>query len=135
MTELRHRAAGEVFEDHLRLAQERDVESDIERNFATDCVILTGRGSFRGHDGIRRLARALDEELPRGEWRYRVKLVEGHAAYLEWSADSGDAVVEDGADSFFITDGKVVAQTIHYTVRAPDGQILIGPDGKRPQGH
>lgn len=131
MNELQKRTTHEVFEDHLRLAQERAFEEDIARNFAADCVVLTGRGTFRGHDGVRQLALALEEELPTGDWNYRITLVEGNAAYLEWSADSGDAVVDDGADSFFIEDGKVIVQTIHYTVRGRDGQVLIGPDGTR----
>jgi len=125
------RTTREVFDDHLRLAQDRAFDEDIERNFAADCVVLTGRGTFRGHGGLRTLARMLADELPAGRWEYRVRLVEGNAAFVEWSADSGDAMVDDGADSFFILGGRIVAQTIHYTVRAPDGRILIGSDGKR----
>jgi hypothetical protein len=127
-----HRAPAEVFEDHLRLAQQHAAEEDIERNYAPDCVALTGRGVFRGHSGIRQLARMLEDELPEGRWHYRVQLVEGRAAYLEWSADAGDAVVEDGADSFVIENGQIVVQTIHYTVRDRDGNVLIGPDGRPP---
>ncbi len=132
MTEHSVRTPREVFDDHLRLAQERAVDADLARNFDPDCVVLTGRGTFHGHAGLRRLARMLDDELPRGRWNYRVRLVQGGVAYLEWSADSGDAIVDDGADSFVIVDGRVVAQTIHYTVRSPDGRVLIGPDGRRP---
>ena len=132
MADLDRRTTREVFEDHLRLAQARAVDEDIARNYSPDCVILTGRGKFRGHDGVRRLAEMLDDELPRGGWTYRVRLVEGDAAYLEWSADSGDAVVDDGADSFFVLDGRIVVQTIHYTVRSPEGEVLVGPDGSRP---
>ncbi|NIJ11471.1 hypothetical protein FHU38_001815 [Saccharomonospora amisosensis] len=126
------RSPREVFEDRLRLAQQRDFEEGIARNFAPDCVALTGSGVFHGHEGLRRLAEMLADELPTGRWNYRVQLVEGNVAYLEWSewsADSGDAVVDDGADSFVIADGRVVAQTIHYTVRSPTGDVLIGPDG------
>ncbi|WP_228812020.1 MULTISPECIES: nuclear transport factor 2 family protein [Nocardia] len=125
------RTTGEVFDDHLRLAQVRDVDTDLERNYAHDCVILTGRGVYHGHDGVRSLADALAAELPEGRWHYRLRLVEGTMAYLEWSADAGAAAVEDGADSFLIVDGKIATQTIHYTVRAPDGRIVIGPDGRR----
>jgi hypothetical protein len=128
---LDERTPREVFDDHLRLAQQRAFDEDMIRNFAPDCVVLTGRGTFRGHEGLRKLAQMLDDELPTGEWTYRVRLVEGDVAYLEWSADSGDALVDDGADSFVIVDGRIVAQTIHYTVHSPDGQILVGSDGQR----
>lgn len=47
----------------------------------------------------------------------------GRFAFLEWTATETGAKVEDGADSFVIEDGKIVAQTIHYTVHFADGHI------------
>jgi hypothetical protein len=35
------RSTEHVFEDHLALAQRGDVEADLARNFAPDCVLLT----------------------------------------------------------------------------------------------
>lgn len=130
MNTLSDRTPGEVFDDHLRLSQDRAFAEDIIRNFDPECVVLTGRGIFHGHPGLRELARMLEEDMPSGRWDYRMWLVAGNAAFLEWGVDSGERVVDDGVDSFFIVDGKVVVQTIHYTVRAPDGRVLIGPDGK-----
>ncbi|MER7459607.1 nuclear transport factor 2 family protein [Micromonospora sp. NPDC126480] len=113
---LRSRSALEVFEDHLRLADAHDFENDIARNVAPDVVVLERRGVFRGHDGVRELARLLEEELPGGRYTYTNKLVEGRVAFLEWTARGGGARVRDGADSFVIEQGWIVAQTIHYTV-------------------
>jgi hypothetical protein len=62
---LRARSSEEVFEDHLRLAGEHRFEEDIERNVSPDCVVLERRGVFRGHDGVRELARLLDEATRR----------------------------------------------------------------------
>lgn len=45
-------------------------------------------------------------------------LVAGEMAFLEWTAASKKAIVEDGADSYLIRDGRIVAQTIHYTISA-----------------
>lgn len=81
-------------------------------------MILTGRGGFRGQDGLHRLNRLLIEELPGAEFEYRTRLVEGELAFLERTAHAKGAVVEDGADSYVIRDGRIVAQTIHYTVGA-----------------
>jgi hypothetical protein len=39
-------------------------------------------------------------------------------AFLAWTAEVEHARVRDGADSFIIKDGWIVAQTIHYTVEA-----------------
>ena len=113
---LRRRSAAEVFEDHLRLAVEHRFSEDIERNVSPDVVIMDRRGIFRGRNGARELARLLEQELPNAPYLYTNRLVEGRVAFLEWTAEAEHARVRDGADSFVIEDGWIVAQTIHYTV-------------------
>jgi hypothetical protein len=110
------RAAREVLEDHLRCRSRHAVEADIARNYAADVVLLTGQGVFRGHDGVRRSAALLHARLPWAAYEYRTVLLEGEVAFLEWAARSAAAVVEDGADSFVIRGGRIIIQTIHYTV-------------------
>jgi SnoaL-like domain len=132
MDNLSQRSAVEVLDDHLRLASENDLEADLARNVAEDIVVLTARGVFHGHPGVRGLARQLMDEVPSGEWRYRQRLVEGRVAFLEWTVDSGPFRVCDGADSYLIEDGKIKAQTIHYTVSDEQGRVLIRADGTRP---
>jgi hypothetical protein len=58
----------------------------------------------------------LREEMPGATFEYTTQLLEGEAAFLEWTARSESVRVTDGADSFFIRDELVVAQTIRYTV-------------------
>jgi hypothetical protein len=48
-------------------------------------------------------------------------LVVGNYAFLEWRGDAERVTVEDGADSFVIHDGRIVMQSIHYTVRHRTG--------------
>jgi hypothetical protein len=110
------RSAREVFDDHLWQGKCGSVDDDCARSYAEDVVILTGHGVYRGHDGVRHLARILREKLPGATFEYRTRLVEGEVCFLEWTARSEKARVEDGADSFCIRDGLIVAQTIHYTV-------------------
>ena len=110
------RSAAEVFDDHLRLRQEGDLDNDLARNYAEDVVLLTGFGVFRGHDGVRSAAARLRRQVPGSRYAYRVRLVEGELAFLEWGAISDRTRVEDGADSYLIRDGRIRAQTIHYTV-------------------
>jgi len=92
------------------------VEEDIQQNYAEDVIILTGVGTFRGHDGIRQTAANLHHYQPNATYFYRTKRVEDDIAFLEWTSESTVGNVRDGADSFVIRDGKIVAQTIHYTV-------------------
>lgn len=116
------RTAAEVFQDHLRESQSGTIEQDLARNYAPELVVLTGRGVYRGHDGLRALASVLRDELPDATFQYRTRLVEGEMAFLEWTAQAGAACVEDGADSYLIRDGQILAQTIHYTVRKVAGK-------------
>ena len=133
MTEdLTRRSAQEVLDDHLRLAAEGDLEGDIERNVAQDIVALTGRGVFRGHEGVRELAGQLMEEIPSGNWTYGRQFAEDRIAFLEWTVDSGPFRIPDGADSYLIENGKITAQTIHYTVTDAQGNVVIRSDGTRP---
>jgi hypothetical protein len=125
MEDLSTRTAQEVLDDHLNLTErfgveetwQRIVEEDIRRNVSEDIVILINRGTFRGHEGVRELARMLGEELPEHRaFEYTYRAVEGRVAFLEWAYEDANVRVRDGADSYLIEDGKIVAQTIHYTV-------------------
>jgi hypothetical protein len=122
---LSSRTAQEVLDDHLNVTEhfgaEEDwrsiVEEDIRRNISGDIVILINRGTFRGHEGVRRLAQMLGEELPeQRSFEYTYRAVEGRMAFLEWAYEDDNVRVRDGADSYLIEKGKIVAQTIHYTV-------------------
>jgi hypothetical protein len=113
---LRARRAEEVFDDHLHLAADHRFAEDIQRNVAPDVVILERRGIFHGREGALELARLLEEELPDAPYVYTNRLVAGRIAFLEWTAEAAATRVIDGADSFVIENGWIVAQTIHYTV-------------------
>lgn len=129
--DLAARSTREVYEDHLRLADEGDLEGDLARNVAEDVVVLTGRGVFRGHAGVRELARQLMTEIPSGRWTYVTRLFEGPMAFLEWTVDEGPFRIRDGADSYLVEGGKIRMQTIHYTVEDDRGRVLIRADGTR----
>jgi hypothetical protein len=125
MEDLTIRTSQEVLDDHLNLAEnwgeevgfEHILEEDIRRNVSEEIVILINRGTFHGHEGVRHLAHMLGEELPEHRsFEYTYRAVEGRMAFLEWAYEDDEVRVRDGADSYLIEDGKIVAQTIHYTV-------------------
>lgn len=109
------RSAAEVLEDHLRCRAEGDVEGDLARNYAANVVVFTARGRFDGHDGVRRLSRMLNAHVPH-DFEFPIKLAGGRFAYIEWRARRPGLSVEDGADSFVIEQGRIVFQSIHYSV-------------------
>lgn len=131
MKNVMHRSAREVLDDHLRESKEGSIEADLARNYSHDLVVLTGRGVYRGHDGLRQLGEFLRKELPDGSFEYQTVLVDGEMGFLEWTGRSAAARVDDGADSYLIRNGKIVVQTIHYTVKplptTPD--VRGRPDG------
>ena len=119
-----------MLDDHLNVAKpfggegdvERLVEEDLHRNVSEEVVVLTNRGTFRGHEGVRQLAQMLMEELAeQRSCEYTYKAVEGRMAFLEWAYEDDSVRVRDGADSYLIEEGKIVAQTIHYTVEQKRG--------------
>lgn len=111
-----YRSTQEVFDDHLNKRMRGEVEADIGSNYAEDVVLMTGTGVYRGRDGVRASAEELNHYLPEADFEYRTRLVEGEFAFLEWTGRSPKGTVCDGADGFVIRDGRIVAQTIHYTV-------------------
>ncbi len=112
----RRRGAAEVVDDHLRSRKEQRIEDDLT-NFAPDVVVLCARGIYRGYAGLRRLWQDIDEQIPAGRFSYGHPVAEGEAAMLEWQARGDGTLVEDGVDSYLVRDGRIVVQTIHYTVR------------------
>lgn len=115
--DLTKRSAEAVFEDHLKLAIERDMEAELSRNNAEEIVLLTNFGVFHGHQGVREAAELLEKELPNGTFNYKVKLCHDNICYLHWTGDSEEASIEDGADSYLIENGRIKIQTIYYTVK------------------
>jgi hypothetical protein len=115
------RAPADVFESHLALRKVHDLDGDIATNYAEDVVLMTLTGVFRGHTGVRACAAELHRYLPEGDYEYVLRMVEGEVAFLVWTGKSRAGEVHDGADTFLIRDGRIVAQTIHFTVQRPGG--------------
>lgn len=121
------RSTSEVFEDHLDRARRGDLDGDLEANYDPDVLILSAYGVEHGREGARRLADLLAQQLPAAQFDYTLKLVERDVALLEWTATADGARVDDGVDTFVVREGRIVAQTISYTVRDDDGALERGP--------
>jgi hypothetical protein len=110
---LRNRSTQDVFQDHLRQRQGQALEEDLARNYAVDVVVFYTHGLHHGHEGVRQATRLLQGYRANAEFVYKATLVAGEMAYLEWSTYSNGVKVEEGADSFLIRNGQIVARTIH----------------------
>jgi hypothetical protein len=132
MDDLSRRSAREVLDDHLNIANqwvdlplEQILEEDLRRNVSADIVVLINRGTFHGYEGVRKLAQMLSEELPEhAAFDYTYVAAEGPVGLLEWTYEDSTVRVRDGVDSYLIENGKIVAQTIHYTLEPRIAPIL-----------
>jgi hypothetical protein len=111
------RSTREVLDDHLRLASRGDFDTDFSRNYHPDVLLLTSFGTYRGHDGLRQLTGLLLRQAPDPRYEYHDLQADGQVGYLRWSGrGSAGTALLDGADSYVIRHGRIVAQTIHYRV-------------------
>jgi hypothetical protein len=78
-------------------------------------LIREGR-IYRGHDGVRECARALQDAIGDAKANYDIVVVDTEVAFLKWSIHTDAVVVQDGVDTFIIRNGRIVAKTVHYTV-------------------
>lgn len=125
MDDLKLRSPSEVFDHHLRMRKEHDLEADIVKNYAEDVVLITSSGVLRGHAGVRVSAEELRRQLPDGEYAYVSRNVEGDVAFLVWNGRSRDREIKNGVDTFVIRNGKIVVQTIYYVIsESPAGRSL-----------
>jgi len=109
------RTTQEVFEDHLRLRKQGDAESDIQRNYAGDVVVMSNFGIFHGHDGVRHSEQLLHQQLPSGRrYTYVQSLTDQDIAYERWDGESGQTQVKNGIDFFLIRGGYIQLQLIYY---------------------
>lgn len=113
------RSPEEIIRDHLDRAQSNwNAEADFEKNFHENVVFLTSFGKFHGKEGGLKLYERLTTLLPNGKWEYKQSLFHGEMGFLRWNATSDTNVVEDGADSYFVKNGKIAVMTIHYTAKS-----------------
>lgn len=109
------RSTQDVFEDHLRLREQDDPNTDIERNYAEDVVVMSNFGIFHGRDGVRHSEDLLHKQLPSGRhYTYIQCLTDQEIAFEKWDGESEQTQVKDGIDFFVIRGGYIQLQLIYY---------------------
>ena len=107
-----------MVKDHLALRKIGDLETDLARNFAADCLLLSNHGVFRGRDGMREAAGMLNHQLGKATFDYHEVLTSDAIGFLQWSASGSRGSVHHGANSYVVRDGRIVAMTAHYRVES-----------------
>jgi hypothetical protein len=111
---LDHRSTQEVLDDHLHCRMNQNIEADISRNYSENVAVLTANGDRHGHGGVpisTRTSRPRSEGI-RDRRQADLRPLRLHRMACPRPGRS----VEDGVDSFVVQDGKIVFQSIHYTL-------------------
>jgi hypothetical protein len=116
--ELAARPAKDVIEDHIRLLIAGQLEEDLHRNYATDAVLLTDAGAFRGHAGWRANTASLYRPVSGAFYEITALQAQDNYVLLVWKAGAADDRVDCAVDSFVVVDGKIRMQTSHARIDA-----------------
>src|SRR3712207_4519376 len=136
---MEYRDARQVMKDHLRARSAGGLDEDLAENYHPDVVVLTATEVFRGHDGVRKSAHKLWRAVADARaFHYDTVMVDDRFALLEWQAKTEELRITSGVDSYVIEDGRIVAQSIHYTVESLELSVSadalskpgdVGPSG------
>lgn len=115
-----------VVRDHMHCRARGSVESDIQRNYDADVVLISGAATFRGLAGAVAVEQRLAQELGDAAAALECRLlrVEMGLAYLEWGASVPDLHC-DGVDTYVVAHGRIVAQTTCCCVRRGGADPMV----------
>lgn len=108
----------DVLDRHLQSLAEHDVDK-IVVDYADDAVLFVPTGPLKGPAQIRPLFEAFIAEFrkPGASFTMQHQTVEGDYAYIIWSAETADNWYSFATDTFFITNGKIVAQSFAAIIK------------------
>jgi hypothetical protein len=108
------RTPQEVFQHHAEVLIAGDIDG-IVSDYTDDALFITPDGTKHGKDGVREGFVKLLSDVPQADWEVPTQIFEDDVLFIEWSADSENAKVEDGIDTFVFRDGMIRVQTVRYT--------------------
>ena len=109
------RSPEEVFGHHAQALMAEQVD-DIVADYSEDAVLIVQSQVYRGLDGVRQVFTQLLSEVPQAQWEVDT-VYAADVLYLEWKARSANSHIENGIDTFLFRDGKIVVQTVRYTLQ------------------
>ena len=109
------RSPQEIFAHHGGVLMAEDLDG-IVSDYADDAIFISPDGVRRGKDGVREAFVKLIGDIPGARWELPTQIFEDDILLLEWKAESENAKVEDGIDTFVFSDGLIRVQTLRYTL-------------------
>ena len=108
------RSTQDVFNHHMEAFGAGDVDGILE-DYAEDSVMISPDGTvLRGPEQIRPMVEQFIAEFgkPGASFDMGQTVIEGDVAYTTWTGETPDNVYELGSETYVISDGKIMAQTV-----------------------
>jgi predicted SnoaL-like aldol condensation-catalyzing enzyme len=96
---------------HAQALGAEDLE-EIVADYSNDAIFITPAGVQRGKDGIHQAFAKLLGEVPQATWDIKTTIYEDDILLLEWDAEGGDNLIQDGIDTFVFRDDLIRVQTV-----------------------
>jgi len=102
----------DILDHHTKALRDGDLNAVLS-DYASDAVLFTNDGAFKGVDAIKPVFAAIISEFskPGTKINRMQQLIDGDYAYILWTAETADSVYEMATDTFVVRQGKIVAQS------------------------
>ena len=112
MSEELTRETTDILDRQNLLFVKGDVD-ELMKDFSDQAVLFTPDGVLEGIDSIRKFYTDVTTNIlpPGSDFKISRQEVRGQTAYIVWSGESKNYRFPLGTDTFFIKDGKIIAQT------------------------
>jgi ketosteroid isomerase-like protein len=101
-----------VLAHHLERFGKLDLAGTMA-DYADESTFFTQGGVLHGYEAIRQFFATLFEEFKKPGMSFDLlqQDVDGHTAFIVWTAETADNHFEIGTDTFIVQNGKIVTQT------------------------
>lgn len=112
-------STSDVVRQHMRNFYEKDLEGVVS-DYAPNAVLFLSGGPLKGLAAIRSFFKAFLAEFskPGATFSMQEQYADGDYAYILWNAESADNIYEAATDTFFVRNGKIVAQSFAAKISA-----------------
>lgn len=119
---MRMMCTSEVLDHHLKSFADLNVDGLLS-DYSPDAVLFVPTGPLRGPRAIKPLFESLVSEFakPGSAFTLQLRFIDGHHAYIVWSAETAGNFYEFATDTFVVRNGKIVAQSFAAKIRSKRG--------------
>lgn len=118
-------STSDVLDRHLKCFAERDIEG-VLADYSSDAVFFSPAGPLKGPDAIKPIFQTLVAEFakPGSSFTMLQQWIDGDHAYIIWVAETPDNSYEFATDTFWVRNGKILAQSFAAKIRPKQGRAI-----------